>query len=88
MKEEINIGDYVEINAYFNLKWVSDRKGDLIVDDLIVEDIVDKGGGWIVAKLNRSYMQSDGIISNEVLLRHLNIDRKKTRDKIIDDIIK
>jgi len=80
MKEnKINIGDVVKPSLSIN--WENEP------EDLILEDILNLGNGWVVGVVNATYSQSDGKKSNHVLLEHLELDKRKSRDLLIDQVL-
>lgn len=78
----LKVGDIVEVESNnIEIEWVYKP------DTIIVLDIVELGSNWVVAKINGTYMHSDGNISSHILIEHLTIDLIKTRELSIDQIL-
>jgi hypothetical protein len=75
----LHIGDCVIPNI--SIDWVDN------LDNLIITDIKELGKDWFVAVVNATYSQSDGKLSNHILLENLKKDFSKTRDLIIDQLL-
>jgi len=77
--EKLNIGDIVK--PTISIDWESEP------ENLILENILDLGNEWIVGVVNAFYSHSDGTKSNHILLEYLEVDKKKSRDLLIDQLI-
>ena len=79
------VGYFVSIkdSIYDNLKF----KGGELPNEFKLVEIVDKGGNWVVGKIDKIYYDSDENELDEILLSNLYISKKQVRKSKLDRLI-
>jgi hypothetical protein len=86
--EKNYVGYYVSIydSIYNNMKF----KDGNVPNEFKLVEIIDKGCGWVVGKIDKIYYDSDEDELDEILLSYLYISKKQIRkyklDRLIDKI--